>query len=303
MNKLESNKRIFDALKQKPVVPNNTYPLNQTNIKQYINASDELLRGILTKIFKNTKHISYKTFKFILNNNFKEFLHYCKKNQIKSITIYLDTIDFKNITAKSNFWVAQHFYQYIKNKDIDFKINIFYDYNDIEYLDDNELILILDDCAYSGSQLSSLLRTKFDNKFKSFHIYLIIAFISEIAIDSIKASASNNKLILSKNNIIIRPISSYLDYMEKLLFKNYMDTYSIYFDHKLADEVSTITSIYSGIVIKNVNDLQQYIYDPNPIIIPVISNCEHIVTMNDIKLFFHIFTLPIWPLLISEVNI
>jgi hypothetical protein len=273
--------KIFDALNQKPLIPLKTYPLNQANIKRYIEASAPELREVLNKIFKNTKHISYKTFKFILNNNFKEFLHYCNVNNITSVILFLDNINFNKITSKSNFWVAQHFYQYIKNKNINLNIKIIYNYTDIQYLDNNELILIIDDCAYSGSQLSDILSKKFNFPNKKFRIYLIITFISEAAIKLITKSIHKNTLILSKNKIIIYPISHYLTPKD---YKFYPTKYLIYFDHKLADEVSIITSIYNGIVIDNIKYLKG-VYQQNPVIIPIISNCEHIITKDKINLF------------------
>lgn len=133
-------------------------------------------------MFINTKHISYKTFKFILHNNFKEFLYYCNVNNITSITLFLDNIDIAKITLKSNFWVAQHFYQYIKSINVNIKIKIIYNNDDIQYIANNELILIIDDCAYSGSQLAHVLSKKFNHPTKNYRIYIIITFISELAI-------------------------------------------------------------------------------------------------------------------------
>jgi hypothetical protein len=140
-------KNIYDSIQLKPIIPKKTYPLNKDYIKNYLDNSDSNYRIILKKLFENTKHISYRTFKFILYNNFKELIHYCKKNNIKVISLYLDRIDNNDITKKSNFWVSQHFYQYLRKRKIDIKLNIIYNYKDIQYLDDNEFILILDDCS------------------------------------------------------------------------------------------------------------------------------------------------------------
>ncbi len=112
----EIYKNIYDSIQLKPVIPKKSYPLNKEYIKNYLDNSDSIYSLILKKLFENTKHISYKTFKFVLYNNFRELVHYCKKNGIKVISLYLDKIDFNDITNKSNFWVSQHFYHYLKKK-------------------------------------------------------------------------------------------------------------------------------------------------------------------------------------------
>ena len=78
--------------------------------------------------------------------------------------------------------------------------------------------------------------------------------------------------ILSKNNVIINNMFSYLTPDEKKILEklNIADKYPIYFDHKLADSLSTYTSIYLGKIINL------------PIVIPVINNCEHI-TLNKLS--------------------
>jgi hypothetical protein len=269
----EEYKFIYDSIQLKPVIPKKTYPLNKENIKLYLESSNPEFVPILKKLFSNTTHISYKTFKFVLYNNFRELIHYCKKRNIKVISLYLDKIDGYNITYKSNFWVAQHFYQFLKKKKIDIKLNIIYNYKDIQYLDENELILILDDCSYTGYQLSGALEYKFNTK-KKFNIYIIITFITNDAIQLLKKTRTNNNIIISKNNVIIKDFFHYLTPEEQqltLIKMNMANKYPIYFDHKLADIVSTYTNIYSGLVI-NSNK-----------IIPVITNCEHIIDKKQIN--------------------
>jgi hypothetical protein len=43
-----------------------------------------------------------------------------------------------------------------------FKIKILYDFYDIDNMDDNELILVIDDCVYSGLQLSKVLNINYN---------------------------------------------------------------------------------------------------------------------------------------------
>lgn len=269
---MNNYKKIYDKIQQKPIIPKKTYPLNKENIKKYINACPLRYRYILQKLFDNTKYISYRTFKFVLYNNFKEFIYYCKIKNIKKISLYLDNIDYNNITLKSNFWVSQHFYQYVKKNNINIKINIIYNKYDIKYLDPEELILILDDCVYTGKQLISVLKNDINQGVK-LNIYIIIAFITKDAIEKIKNTDKyyRNNIILSKNHTFINNFYSYLTEEEQLLASslNIENKYPIYFDHKLADTVSTYTAIYSGKVINK----NKYIN--------VITNCEHIKYIDE----------------------
>jgi len=59
-------KNIYDCIQLKPVIPIKSYPLNKEYIKNYLDNSDSNYVLILKKLFDNTKHISYRTFKFVL---------------------------------------------------------------------------------------------------------------------------------------------------------------------------------------------------------------------------------------------
>ena len=270
-------KKIYDSLQLKPIIPKKTYPLNKDYIKKYLENSNPEHRDILQKLFDNTKHISYRTFKFVLYNNFRELIHYCKINKIETILLYLDKIDADDITEKSNFWVAQHFYQYLKKNKINIKINIIYNSNDIKYLPDNSFILILDDCSYTGKQLHSVLKKHFNNKYKIFNIYIIIAFITNDALELLSTEIPKNiNIIFSNNYTIINDFFSYLTDADKLrafIKLKIYNQYPIYFDHKLADYVSTYTDIYSGKIIDS------------DIVIPIISNCENIDSIDKIDVY------------------
>jgi hypothetical protein len=268
-----TKEHIYKLLHNKPIVPNKTYPLNKEKVNKFLSKLNIHKKEFAKIIFKHTKHISYKDFKFILNDNFKEFIDYCYINNIKSIALFLGQkkINKKSI-YKSNFWIAQHFYQYIKNIKIDF--NIIYDKNDVMNLTENHTVVVFDDCAYTGFQLSNEINASFNSsRFKNFNIYVIIPFISEIAINRIKQSSGTKKIIFSKKNIIIKPLSNYLnqtqiDKFDIMAGTTITKNYPIYFDHKLADIVSTFTDIYSGYIDDNT-------------IIPVITNCEHANNPSD----------------------
>ena len=154
MKESKENKFIYTNLIKNPIIPKKSYPLNKQKIKDYLINTEESIRPILKKLFDNTKYISYRLFKFALYNNFRELIHYCKINNIDTITLYLGDIGYEGdnskILHKSNFWVSQHFYQYLISRKVKINLDIITTREQFNMLDDNHLLLILDDCAYSG---------------------------------------------------------------------------------------------------------------------------------------------------------
>ena len=112
---MDNRTLIYDKLNNEPLIPKKTYPLNKTNVEKYIAEFDDEFKPIIQKIFDKTIHVSYKKFKFLLNSNFKEFINYCNVNKIKNVYLFFDITDL-HLLHKSNFWIAQHFIQYINQK-------------------------------------------------------------------------------------------------------------------------------------------------------------------------------------------
>ena len=276
MQKQELYRKIYDSIKTPPYVPSISYPLNKTNIESYLASyNSEAIRHILRILFNNTIHISYNTFQTSLYTQFESFINYCKNKNITKISLYLDNVDENAITQKSNFWVAQHFYQYLKTNNIKLKINIIYNKENIKFLNNKELILILDDCSYTGEQLSSILKDDFKSDYRVYNIYILIAYISNNAMTKIKLNIPQNiNIVFSEYNKIIENFYSLLTPIQIKLaeFLQIKDKYLIYFDHKLADCVSIYTEIYSGKIIGTEE------------VIPVINNCEEFNTIDDIDI-------------------
>jgi hypothetical protein len=276
MKESKENKFIYTNLIKNPIIPKKSYPLNKEKIKDYLINTEESIRPILKKLFDNTKYISYRLFKFALYNNFRELIHYCKINNINTIKLFLadigdaDITDTK-ITRKSNFWVSQHFYRYLISKKVKIKLEIITNPDSLLIDNDNQLILILDDCSYSGSQLNEVLEY-FPSQY-NINVYIIIAYITKEAILNItKQIPKNINVILSKYNNIIKSFYEYLSPLEIKKIEKikglYDNKYPIYFNHKLADNISTYTDIYLGKIVNK------------DLVIPVITNCEHITELT-----------------------
>ena len=165
----------------------------------------------------------------------------------------------------------------------------------------NDTILLLDDCIYSGEQMRTTIEYMNNNRKLPLNIILFVPFISVNGLDKIlKEFASNESLhdicnfkLCDKVYYIKNNTSYYLGEKEiddvNNMYGNYFDIkdlYLIYFDHKLADGVSTIPLFYSGLVpnIHNKNILSNSTFQTSDIdkllFIPFINNCQNIRNFN-----------------------
>jgi hypothetical protein len=269
---MSNNLLFYKKLLELPLIPNKTYPLNKENVNKYIAEFDDESKPVIQKIFKITKNISYETFNLFLNSNFRDFINYCDVNKIKNVYLFFGINKIEVFLKNSNFWIAQHFIQYINKYKIDLNIFIIYNKEDILLIKNDDIILILDDCSYTGIQLSNHINYIFFNIKTKLNIYILIPFISENSMNRIKKISFIHKIIFSKYNVIIRPLKYYLNENEEKILLKYKEdlnidinnNYPIYFDHKLADFASTITMLYIG-----------YVPWKNKVI-PVITNCGHV---------------------------
>jgi len=132
-------------------------------------------------------------------------------------------------------------------------------------LKDNDIILIPDDCIYSGEQLRLIVEEMTNNRNLKLNIHLFISFMTNKGLDKIKNEFSNNsnldncKLYLPYYIYNIdKSINYYLSDKEIKILENYYsidmnNRYLIYFDHKMPDYYSTVPLIYSGIVANSKN--------------------------------------------------
>tara|TARA_Y100000389_G_scaffold103596_1_gene100489 strand:+ start:3341 stop:4597 length:1257 start_codon:yes stop_codon:yes gene_type:complete len=324
INNNENRKKIINELKElmkkKPIKPT-SHKIIKSELNNFINKSEEKeneyykkehyknsliyrllknpkksnIKSDLKCFFKHSLHISYNKFKFVLEQNFKELFQYCIKNNIKKINVLLNTpitnyYDYdnyiKSFKEKSQIWMLQHLYLYMKNKKIN-DIEIYPNLNLNENMDDNSFVLVLDDASYTGLQLMGYITSTFRNVENiNIKYYILVPYISKQAIENIieggfnhryvamiglinkprKPKNNKHKYIISKNLQIIKPLNNYLnkeqivnlfkwyfkeDYLKgnfEKIYNNFCKKYAIYFDHKLADRVSSLPYLYSGIL-------------------------------------------------------
>lgn len=280
------------------------HSLNREQVKKYINACDLEVRPIIKKIFNNTVHISFEEFIKNLNKNIKDLLNLTNKS--KKIFFYINEF-FKE---KSNYWVYKYVKNYIKYNNPDYNIFV------IDNLNKNkngDYIVFVDDCIYSGNQLASELSEIKNKHLLQLNYYILAPYISENGRSNIEErmdrnkdfNKSNSELIFSAYSNDIPLIDDYLTdsdftilykYLEYFMMEESIEgKYLIYFDHKLADNISTITPIYSGYVMNkhNLVELVEDDYystefydlsDDEKLeqfeIIPVINNCNNKINFD-----------------------
>lgn len=277
----------------------NNYPLDHSldkkQIKHFIDMSDLKVRNICKKIFKYTIHISFENFLYRLNICINEILDNINLN--KPIFIFIPKTLFNDYKNKSNYWLYNYIQNYIK-----FKISLNEDIliiNDIKNNSNDDNIIFIDDCIYSGTQLGAGTILNLNNKKKlKLNLFILVPFISDEGIDYIIQSFNYNETLskycdfyICKKAIKILPVFKYLseneinliqDFYSEHLF-NFKFNYLIYFDHKIADTISTITYFYYGIVPNNKNKKLLNIYNSDSKIfnnskkfdiIPIIKNCN-----------------------------
>jgi hypothetical protein len=281
------------------------YPLNHSldkkAIKNFIQLADPEVKEICKKIFDNTMHISFELFLTRFNICIKEFLNFYNSN--RPIYILIDNIIYNDFQFKSNYWLYYYFQNYIKRNTI-----IIYNI-DNKLLKNNDTILIIDDCAYTGAQIVSSIENM-NNKYKlKLNYYILVPFISKFAYDNILKLTSLYikdfdkyfKIFINKNIIYpltcediltIEEIDEIGNYYPRLTF--FYGTSLIYFDHKLADYISTITLFYNGVVPnqKNKRILEEFqkefstklrINSNQLDIVPVIKNCKKYINNFNIN--------------------
>jgi hypothetical protein len=279
--RINDYKEIYGILKSK-LKPKTKANINEKKLNKYIKLYKKENRAIISEVLKNTVNISFKKFYNELKIQIEKFNKYIKENSINEYIFVLgvgnncgaSTLDF-NI-FKSNLWVLMLGWKYLKIKPYDIILNL----NTALrlYYPKIKDFLLVDDCSYSGDQMFNqvikvasteflfhdkkgyLIKTETNHTLyqpvqeKLANIHLVIPYISKIAYDKIKEldlmTAFN---IIRYNSYIINPFKNILSITSlKIIsdlyknFYNYIDfgnLIPIFFEHKIADMLSTIDLI------------------------------------------------------------
>lgn len=272
-----------------------SYPLNRANVKKFIAASAPDARDAVKKFIKATTHISFETFITYVNKNLREVVKLVPDG--RSMFVYLE---FKNrfYIYKSNYWIFIYIKQVAESKyglEVKFVNNL-----NNSMLIKNDVVLLVDDCIYTGKQMGETISEMTNYEFTKFNIILFTSFMSEDGLKHIlECKAKNRYLCISTFTIpkyvyYIKPLGHYMTLDEIISIMKYyqpgtianriqvateydgpraLKKYPIYFDHKLADEISSFPRIYSGIVPQNGN-------------FPIAKRLETDVHLKDMEIYY-----------------
>jgi hypothetical protein len=250
-----------------------SHPLNKANVKKFIEASAIDAQEAVRKFIKSTTHVSFETFIGYVNHNLQDALKYLEKG--RPIFIYIDSSE--DYRQKSNLWLYLYINQIAKQK---YKQTVhILTHLDKRNLKDNDMVLLVDDCIYSGTQMGDTILSINNPRQKKLQFLLFVPFLSENGVDSVIRAFDMNpelydcELYLSDSVFYISPLWRYMNEDEYMSIRKYyydyenkqfrletdvyeqLNKYPIYFDHKVADHMSSFPEIYGGLV-PNKHNLQ-----------------------------------------------
>ncbi len=212
---------------------------------EWLLQSDNNIRDIAEEFLNITQYISNDIFDDYLLKSVNEMLEYYEELGILHLQFYIPENDYK----KSNYWVIKKVLKLIINDKYMITIN-----HNPNLFDEKYPIIIADDASYSGTQISSYISDYINmDKYK---LFILIPFISNIAIIRINEKGNNKIKFIEKNKYEMKPLTEYMEIEKIKKLFNYYGTkiitqYPIYFNHKVADSYSSFPIIYSYGVIPN----------------------------------------------------
>lgn len=223
------------------------------NKDEFVNAiKDNSVKHAIKTLLDNTIYISIERFKEQLKQCMVSIDELHKSAQ-QPIYVYIDTYH-EDFVYKSNSWMLNLI------KDLDKVRHYEYIYN-LDDLQDGDIVLLLDDCIYSGIQMGRTVDDMLSDK--KLDIILFVPFMSKEGIKYIDIifhqtlSLETCKLHIVKNYYEILPAYKYITtkqafaiakYYPQVSRRHVLNAYPIYFEHKTAKYVSSFPYIYNGIL-------------------------------------------------------
>jgi hypothetical protein len=278
--RLQDFQQIIRKLKDK-LIPKNKTEIDQKLLEKYIKLHKKENRPLIEVITKNLQYVSFKEFHKQLCIQINRFNKYIKENKIKKYVFVLGVGSDDGFSShdynlfKSNMWVFLLAYKHLKIKPYDIILNLNIAIR-LHYPDIRDF-LFADDCSYSGSQLvDSVLKNAAsellydhadayvinDNKQvvyapildKKFNVHLLIPYMSSKALTKINNFETTSGIGIIK--YVSQIIKTYGDILDTERLKSINDLYTkfygfidfagltpVYFQHKIADMLSTIDLI------------------------------------------------------------
>lgn len=226
----------------------NTHPIHEENFVKWIQNHSQKYQAAASKFRENTLHVSFDEFKGMLGRICAEIrikIIQEQEKKYKNIVLLLP-----DLLKKSNFWTSLYIFHLLS----DVITHVATKIDQTAFIDSEKertLIIIPDDASYTGKQIIIYASTK-----TSHELLFAIPYISQDAMKNIQRSLSD-----SAHKILFCNSSA--------SFKKLKKRYTIYFDHKLADEVSTYQLSYA-LGRDEVTGDPEFVYEP----MSLIQGCE-----------------------------
>lgn len=272
-------KKFYEENKDKILMKDINYPLNYKKGIEWANGHcDTESTNFARSIILSTKYVSFKEFYTSLEQMCNSYLAMYSKPRYRNIDFILIVQDS---ICKSNTWVSLLCFKFLESLITDVCGDVTEVYNDTK----KSICIICDDCAYTGTQMENMIRMKrkhlnygrakepsvyskewvewnekeilaAERYLKTidptkFAVDLIIPYMSTIARNRLNGYSY---VRLQKSITIfptfgeqfdIKSIPEDIIHEFRSTFQYHEDVSAIYFDHKIADSVSTFHKIYT----------------------------------------------------------
>jgi len=267
------------------------HPLDPEQVAKFLEKCDPKVRAVTKKILDNTDVISFEEFTSRIHKLLNDML-----KMISGNIVYCYISLKGEILTKSNYWLYQYVVLFLHHyTDGVLQIKPIDNLNQIT--EEKANLMIIDDCVYSGDQMSSTIAgINIDSGKKvNIDIYMIVPYISDSGRNKVKSFFNKNdnlkkvsKMIFLKDTYTIKQCKSIITDADKTEFNELLKYFPpiaskhlIYFYHKLADLVSVPTYLYLGFVPNELNG-KPITTAKSKMIIPIIKNCKHYTKNIDI---------------------
>ena len=223
------------------------------NKEFFLNAiKDNSVKNAINALLDNTTYISIERFKEQLKQCMVS-IEELQQSPQQPIYVYIDKYH-EDFLYKSNSWMLNLIKEFDQNRQYEYIYNL-------EGLQDGDIVLLLDDCIYSGIQMGRTVDDMFSDK--KLDIILFVPFMSKEGIKYIDIifhrtlQLESCKLHIVKNYYEILPAHKYISTKQAFAIAKYypqvsrqhvLNAYPIYFEHKTAKYVSSFPYIYNGIL-------------------------------------------------------
>ena len=260
------------------LVPACTYKLDPKKIaafKQQL--SSELQRRLVQKIIDHTVHVNFPHFLQLLTSSLEKFKQYIGN---KPFTLIVTDKD------KSDMWVWKLAQKIFPDLQKNLKQIIFIEsqkrLTEVDMKDLSEEVVFMDDGIFSGvhldtlleeflqiiDQVSSIYKVNKSGRCKKYHFSVVTAVSSSLARVNVEQSLVCFGSYHHFWSLGLDPVSSYLNKRECLELEKmypredgvttYGEQHSVYFDHKLPGDHSSLPLIYQGTLPLNKEEKSTY---------------------------------------------